>query len=97
MRPAARGGTRGQSSGKLSGFDRSSRRADRSADRWADRSLFVPGRACYAEDMRVLPWLVVSLGLALSLDGPAGAACSSTTCTDLAAIDNMRAVVSAAC
>jgi hypothetical protein len=47
--------------------------------------------------MRVLPWLVLPLGLVLSLSGPAGAACSSNTCTDLAAIDNIRAVVSAAC
>jgi len=47
--------------------------------------------------MRVLPWLVLPLALFLPLRGIAGAACSSNTCTDLAAIDNIRAVVSAAC
>ena len=47
--------------------------------------------------MRVLPWLVLPLALFLPRRGIAGAACSSNTCTDLAAIDNIRAVVSAAC
>ena len=47
--------------------------------------------------MRVLPWLVLPLALVLSLSGTAGAECSSATCTDLAAIDNIRAVISAAC
>lgn len=41
--------------------------------------------------------LVPTLGLLLLLHGTAGAACSSDTCTDLPAIENVRAVVSAAC
>jgi len=37
------------------------------------------------------------MGLLLLLPGTASAVCSSATCTDLTAIDNTRAVVSAAC
>src|SRR5262245_4199928 len=47
--------------------------------------------------MMVALRLIPTLGLLMLLRGTAGAACSSDACTDLPAIDNVRAVVSSAC
>src|SRR5262245_22763379 len=70
---------------------------DRSAGRTADRRLSKSRPVCYREIMRILATLATTIGLVHLAYGVAGAQCSSATCTDLDAIDNVRAVISSAC
>src|SRR6185503_10967777 len=71
------------------------------SDRWAARSarwsLFKPQSVCYRGGMMLNLRVAPALGIVLLLQGAAGAVCSSDKCTDLTAIENVRAVVSAAC